>query len=110
MALHLVLADTLAPPIWVVRLQPIGDLDVKIPFVLRIRFVFQDAFYLFSLFDSEDISQVEHCLLPVGVFGMRAGRESYWFVARGEVDVKPSYEGMNEVVPSDVESEGGSES
>lgn len=56
--------------------------------------------------DGEDVLEVEDCLFPVGVFGVGAGRKADGLVARGEVDIKPGHEGVDEVVALDGEFKG----
>ena len=48
-------------------------------------------------------------MFPVRVLGVRAGGEADRFMARGEIDVEPSDQGVHEVVAAAVEREGGGE-
>ena len=87
----------------IVRLQPIGDLDVKITLVLVIGLVIQNPGDLFVSLDGKHIVQVEHGLLPVRIFRMWASREADWLVALGELNIEPRNEGMDEVVAADFQ-------
>jgi len=49
--------------------------------------------------------EIEHGLLPMGVLSVRACRELDRLMAFGELDIEPSDEGMNKVVPADIEGE-----
>jgi len=103
---HLILAASLCSPRRIVRHQLIADLHVQIPLILAIRLVLQDASDLLSLLYCQYLPQVEHCLLPVSVFRVRAGGEADGFVAGSEVDVEPGDQGVYEVVTAAVECEG----
>lgn len=83
----------------------VADLHVQIPLVLAVRLVLQHTSDLLSLLNGQHLPQIEDCLLPVGVFCVRAGGEADGFVAGGEVDVEPSDEGVYEVIAAAVECE-----
>jgi hypothetical protein len=56
--------------------------------------------------DGQDILEVEDGLLPVSVFGVRAGGEADGLVAGGEVNIEPRHEGVDKVIAFDGELEG----
>lgn len=97
---HLVLADARAGPVGVGGVQLVLDLDVEITTVLVVGATDERAMHLLALLDGEHVLEIEHCLLPVGVLGVRASGEGDGLVARGEFDVKPSHQRVNEVVAS----------
>ena len=66
----------------------------------------QDTTDLLALLYRQNLPQVEDSLLPVGVLGVRAGRESDWLVTCGEIDIEPGDQSVDEVVASAVESKG----
>jgi len=98
---HAVGALAGAGPGGVVRLELVVDLDVEVAAVLVIGLDEELAGDLLTLLDGEDVLEVEDGLLPVGVLGVGAGREADRLVARGEVDVKPRDQGVDEVVALD---------
>lgn len=98
MDLHLILARSSGIPGRVGRIQLVINLDIQITLVLVIWFVRQETSDRLALLDRQNLSEIEDCLLPVSVFGVRASRESDRLVACGEVDVEPCDHGMNEVV------------
>lgn len=84
----------------------IRDLDVEVALILIIGFVHEDASDLLSLLYSQDFSEIEDSLLPVGIFGMWTCRKADGFVACGKVDIEPGYQSMYEVISADIEGEG----
>ena len=103
MFLHLVIETSFSKSALIVCLKLVGDGDVKIPLLLLVWFACQEACHLFVLLDSQYISEIEHSLLPVSVLAMRTSRERYWLVTCGELDVKPSNQGVYEVNPPHVQ-------
>lgn len=106
---HLVLSLSLGLAEWILSLELVRDLNIKITWVLGVWSVGEDTTDLFSLLDGQDITEVEDGLLPVSVLGVWAGREADWLVAGGEIDVEPGDDGVDEVVAAGVEEEWGSE-
>ena len=74
-SIHFVIKTAFSEPALVVCLELIRDRDVKIPLLLLVRFACQESCHLFVLFDSQDISEIEDGLLPMGIFAMRTGGE-----------------------------------
>lgn len=97
---HLVRSATLCSACGIGGLQLVVDCNVKVSAVLVVGAAGQRAVNLFALLTGENILEVEHCLLPVGVLGVRAGGESNGLVACGELDVEPRHKRVDEVVAS----------
>lgn len=95
---HLVLAFALSITDRIPCLQGVGELDVEVTLVLGIGLVLQNTTDGFLFFNSQDIPQIKDGLLPVSVLGMRASGESDRLVARGELNVEPSDDRVDEVV------------
>ena len=106
---HLVLSLSLGLTEWILSLELVRDLDIKVTWVLGVWSVGEDTTNLLSLLDGQDITEVEDGLLPVSVLGVWAGREADWLVAGGEIDVEPGDDGVDKVVAAGVEEEWGSE-
>ena len=101
--LHSVFACATRRPCSISGVEFVVDFDVEVSPILAIRFIGKVPLNRFALLDREDFSKIEDGLLPMRVFGVRTCRESDGFVARCEVNVKPSNESMDEVVPLDSE-------
>lgn len=84
----------------ILRTQLVVNLDVKVSSVLLVGLHLQIAHDLLSLLYREDVTQVEDCLLPVCVLGVRARGESDGLVTRCKVDVEPCYERVHEIIAS----------
>ena len=82
----------------IARVKFIVDFDVKVSPILAVWLVGEKALDRLSFFDSKNFSEVENSLLPMRVLCVRPGRESDWFVARCEVNIKPGNKSMDEVV------------
>ena len=55
------------------------------------------TFYVLSVFDGEDLSEVEDGLFPVSIFAVWSGGKGYGLVASGEIDIEPCDQSMYEV-------------
>lgn len=82
------------------------DDDVEISSIPVVRSASQASRHLLARFDCQNVAQVEHCLLPVRVLGVRTGGEPNGFVAGRELNVEPGDKSMDEVVAADGEIEG----
>lgn len=89
----------------VVGLEVVGNVDVEIAAVLVVGLHDDAALDLLAVLDGQDVLEIEDGLFPVGVLGVRAGREADGLVAGGEVNVEPRDKGVDKVVALDVEGE-----
>lgn len=87
----------------VLCLELVRDGDVQITVVLLAWSCVELTFDGLAFFDCEDILQVEDCLFPVGVFGVRAGGEADRLVALGEFNIEPCNDSVDEIVAADLE-------
>lgn len=86
---HAVFALALGGAVSILRGKLVTNLDVQITPVLVVGLDVEVERDLLTLLDGENIIKVEDGLLPVGILGVRTGREANGLVAGGEVDVEP---------------------
>jgi len=77
----------------------IGDRDVQITVVLRIRCTRQSTPDLLAFGDGDRRWGVEYSLFPVGVSRVGTSRETHVLVCARERNVKPRQEGMDVIIP-----------
>ena len=82
---------------WVLSLQSVRNRNVQVTLLLLVRLARQESRDGLLAFHSEDFSQVEDRLLPVGVFAVGTGGEVDWFMTGTELDIEPRYHSMDEV-------------
>lgn len=74
----------------VLRIELVVNCNVQISPVAVVRTACQLACDFLAGLDGEHIGEVKDGLLPMSVFGVRAGAEAHRLVAGGELDVEPS--------------------
>ena len=103
---HLVLSTTADGAALVVGRGLVGESDVKVTAVVVVGSACELTLDLLAGLDGEDVLEVEDCLLPVGVLGVRASGEADGLVAGGELDVEPRDHGVDVVGAAHREVEG----
>jgi hypothetical protein len=94
---HLVLAVSICRPLLLLRLELVINRNVEISSVAVVGSAAQLALDLLASLDGENVCKIEHCLLPVGVLGVRTRAEADGLVAGGELNVEPRNESMDVV-------------
>src|SRR5437762_6870855 len=79
-------------------IQLVINLNVKIALVLCVRLVGKISCHTLAFFDCENFAEVEDSLFPVGIFGMRTGREPNRFVTGRKIDVEPGNKRVDKII------------
>jgi hypothetical protein len=103
---HLVLRRAGDLPVHVLGLELVGELDVEVAVVLLAGPRVEDTGDVLALLDSEHVLEVEDGLFPVRVLCVRARGELDGLVARGELNVEPRNDGVDEVAAAHLEAKG----
>lgn len=103
---HLVLARILHLPSHVLRLHLIINHNIQISSVIVVGLAAQHALHTLPSLYGKHILQIEYCLLPVRVLGVRTRTEAHRLVAGGELDVEPGDQRMDVVGAADGHGEG----
>ena len=85
------------------RLKLVCEGDVEVTRILVVGAVGENTGHRLFLLNGQDITEVEHGLLPVGVLRVGAGGEGDGLVASAELDIKPSDHSVNKVAALDRE-------
>jgi hypothetical protein len=108
--LHSVFTSPFGFTRWIIAIELVGNFDIQIALVSGIWLIFEFSVKCLTLLDSQYITKVEHCLLPMSVLGVGAGREPNGFVTGSKFNVEPCDKSMNEIVALSAETERDSES
>jgi len=87
----------------IVNVELVGDANVEIAVVFLAGFVLELAGDGVTLFDGQDILEIEDSLFPVRVLCVGAGGKANGLVAGGKLNIEPRDDGVNEVVATDLE-------